>query len=925
MLIIAGLLWFCCIKTSASAAAGAGGGAAAGGAGAAGAAGGAGAGGAAGGAAAAGGYSSAGMMETGGGMGAAGAGGAGGAYGAGGAAAGGAGASYGAGGAAAAGGGAGAAYGASGAAAGAAGAGAAYGAAYGASGTVAGAAYGASAAAGGVTAYSVGGAAGAAGAAGGASAHGVAVVSATSSSYAASSLAAGGAAAGAGASNAWMYGAAAAGVVGAGVAVTAVSKTRKEDVHMASVGAAAPAEVPKIGEGLEGISRFSGDMTEMMASQPPYAPPHAEAGGTVEAMAYGAGSSAVAGPASVAVAAVSGSSSSATGIAAAGASTATAGTVAATAIGGAAAVGTAAAAGATVAVGSAAAAGATGVGLAAIGGAALVAGAGALAIGAIAASSEKKDTKTTTTTTTTTHKTYKVVEEVERVEEIEAVEGVATASTSEMMVAVGADGVEHVVTKAGHTDVVEGAYEIREEERIVKKLVAEDVIVTDTVTKKVTDTVDSHFEEVAVAGVAVGAGAVVAGSVMAAKGTSTEKIEEVDTKSEKVDVIRKEQILSETDIKVDERVSYAAAEHDEVVFDGTIGRAAGKGEMDEASTIGRTKRDSQGYEEGTIGRDSKRGSMTSAIFVGASAQDDNASIHTVRAPAARAAYASGVSDVISMYRNEDARHSMVSVAEEPEVDRAAAEKQQRRAMRIGEVDVSEMVIGGFEEEEEHNTTSPSTAIDVPAAARDSTDSLTPSSPGSRGSYESNSSMRSSGDSRTSHDSLYSTSYIRGSSDYAARKNPPKKISDFEGVPDEIDVPDLSAYVPPPPNTHVVRYPYNGIGYDELTLEKGDIVGIEIQFDDGWARGQIITKGHKRGMFPLTVLTTNKSGPSQLVAQDGAKSYFVPKRNSDGSTSHFHFSSLVPERVSSRQVKVEKSGKEEAVGVSALRAKFDARG
>ncbi|KAI8849687.1 hypothetical protein BC829DRAFT_442755 [Chytridium lagenaria] len=188
---------------------------------------------------------------------------------------------------------------------------------------------------------------------------------------------------------------------------------------------------------------------------------------------------------------------------------------------------------------------------------------------------------------------------------------------------------------------------------------------------------------------------------------------------------------------------------------------------------------------------------------------------------------------------------------------------------------------------------------------------------SRGSY----------DSRASTSSVTSPSYLRSGATadgFSRRAQPKSAVNGFQGVKEEVDVPDLSKYVAPPPNTHVVRLPYTGIRPDELTLEKGDIVGIEIKFEDGWARGQIISKAHKRGMFPLTVLTPNKSGPSQLVAHDASnKSYFVAKkRSSNGSTDGDHYSSVVPTRTTSVAKKVTGSSGEDTKGVSALRARFD---
>ncbi|KAI8919485.1 hypothetical protein DFJ77DRAFT_427561, partial [Powellomyces hirtus] len=87
-----------------------------------------------------------------------------------------------------------------------------------------------------------------------------------------------------------------------------------------------------------------------------------------------------------------------------------------------------------------------------------------------------------------------------------------------------------------------------------------------------------------------------------------------------------------------------------------------------------------------------------------------------------------------------------------------------------------------------------------------------------------------------------------------------------------EMPDLSAYHPPAPTSHVCVQPYYAVRPDEMPMQVGDLVGIEREYPDGWARGQNITHGRKRGLFPLSILTPIKSGPSQRVARVGGRSW-----------------------------------------------------
>ncbi|KAJ3287202.1 hypothetical protein HK104_008714 [Borealophlyctis nickersoniae] len=96
-----------------------------------------------------------------------------------------------------------------------------------------------------------------------------------------------------------------------------------------------------------------------------------------------------------------------------------------------------------------------------------------------------------------------------------------------------------------------------------------------------------------------------------------------------------------------------------------------------------------------------------------------------------------------------------------------------------------------------------------------------------------------------------------------------QVPSFDAL-EEDDVPDLSAYHPPAPTSHVVVTAYTPVRQDEMPMQVGDLVGIEREYTDGWARGQNITHGRRRGLFPITILTPIKSGPSQTVAKVGGK-------------------------------------------------------
>ncbi|TPX66810.1 hypothetical protein SpCBS45565_g04202 [Spizellomyces sp. 'palustris'] len=112
-----------------------------------------------------------------------------------------------------------------------------------------------------------------------------------------------------------------------------------------------------------------------------------------------------------------------------------------------------------------------------------------------------------------------------------------------------------------------------------------------------------------------------------------------------------------------------------------------------------------------------------------------------------------------------------------------------------------------------------------------------------------------------------TRSVRGATDASRRST----VLSF-APPDEDDIPDLSAYHPPAPTSHVVINHYYPARPDEMAMQVGDLVGIEREYTDGWARGQNITHGRKRGFFPLNILTPIKSGPSQRVAKIGGRSW-----------------------------------------------------
>jgi hypothetical protein len=103
--------------------------------------------------------------------------------------------------------------------------------------------------------------------------------------------------------------------------------------------------------------------------------------------------------------------------------------------------------------------------------------------------------------------------------------------------------------------------------------------------------------------------------------------------------------------------------------------------------------------------------------------------------------------------------------------------------------------------------------------------------------------------------------------FAAPPVPPifqNDINHFE-VDEDWDVNDEDA--PLAPTSHVVIVPYYPQHNDEMQLQEGDLIGIEKEYPDGWARGQNISQGGQRTYFPMACVTTVNSGPSQTVRKD----------------------------------------------------------
>ncbi|KAI8809154.1 hypothetical protein BJ742DRAFT_771290 [Cladochytrium replicatum] len=81
----------------------------------------------------------------------------------------------------------------------------------------------------------------------------------------------------------------------------------------------------------------------------------------------------------------------------------------------------------------------------------------------------------------------------------------------------------------------------------------------------------------------------------------------------------------------------------------------------------------------------------------------------------------------------------------------------------------------------------------------------------------------------------------------------------------VDEPDLMIQVHGQSTDYVVTRAFWPSRPDEIPLEVGDLIAIECRWDDNWARGQNVSKSRRRGVFPLSVLSAIRSGPSHRVA------------------------------------------------------------
>jgi hypothetical protein len=100
------------------------------------------------------------------------------------------------------------------------------------------------------------------------------------------------------------------------------------------------------------------------------------------------------------------------------------------------------------------------------------------------------------------------------------------------------------------------------------------------------------------------------------------------------------------------------------------------------------------------------------------------------------------------------------------------------------------------------------------------------------------------------------------------------------IDDDDDLDDLDNYAPPAPTSHVVIATYYPQNADEMLLQNGDLIGIEKEYGDGWARGQNISQRRKRCVFPLAVLKPITSGPSQAVRRGRGNVLRVNRQETD---------------------------------------------
>ncbi|KAJ3358683.1 hypothetical protein HDU91_005148 [Kappamyces sp. JEL0680] len=121
--------------------------------------------------------------------------------------------------------------------------------------------------------------------------------------------------------------------------------------------------------------------------------------------------------------------------------------------------------------------------------------------------------------------------------------------------------------------------------------------------------------------------------------------------------------------------------------------------------------------------------------------------------------------------------------------------------------------------------------------------------------------------------------------------------------DEMD--DLDEAAPPAPTSHVAIQSYYPRNEDEMTIQNGDLIGIEKEYGDGWydsfanprARGQNISQSRKRGVFPLALVKPITSGPTQAVRR-GKNAVF---RGAENSTFQIGDLTLVPRTISLKRL------------------------
>jgi hypothetical protein len=143
-------------------------------------------------------------------------------------------------------------------------------------------------------------------------------------------------------------------------------------------------------------------------------------------------------------------------------------------------------------------------------------------------------------------------------------------------------------------------------------------------------------------------------------------------------------------------------------------------------------------------------------------------------------------------------------------------------------------------------------------------------------------------------------YAAASSNGAAQKAKGYTMNEMdEEIYHEEDVDYSWRNVPvqrPAPSSHIVSKAYTATRPDEISLQVGDIIGIETIFEDGWARAQNISQGGKRCMVPMNFISYIKTGPSQNVVNGNTAPMQFDKRDSHISV----FDDVVPSRVDSKR-------------------------